>query len=94
MPSTASWLQDQPQEGVTPLPISSMARSSKRFLCCVPRTSHAGICAEMWFLWNLGYLQPCPACGMLNGQTAQPGLSYTQLPQCWPLVALGSGCCA
>lgn len=38
-PST-SWVQDQPQEGVTPLPISSVARSSKRSLSCAPCTSH------------------------------------------------------
>lgn len=41
---STSWVQDQPQEGVTPLPISSVARSSKRSLSCVPHTSHC------WYL--------------------------------------------
>lgn len=50
---------------------------------CTLHLSLAGICAEMWFLWDPGYPQPRPACGMLNGQMAQPGLSHTWLPQCW-----------
>lgn len=89
-----SRVQDQPQEELTPLPISNVAGSSKRSLSCVPCSSHCWCLCWMWFLWNPGYPEPCPAWGMLDGRMAQPGLSHTRLPQGWPLVALGGGCCA